>query len=146
MIPDRRGEGKDAGGFLAVPIGYVRSPFASPGEAPRQGRDAGVEATIEVLEPFREGLRGLAGRDRLLVICWLDRAPRDVLWVRPRGDPAAPLAGVFATRSPARPNPVAVYAVRLLDVRGAALRVSGLDALDGTPVLDLKPFVERLDG
>lgn len=145
VVPDRRPEYKRSEGFQVVPIGVVRSPYRNPEEAPSQGREGAVEATIEIDGAYRQGLEGLEGRDRVVVVCWLDRAPRDVLRVRPRRDPTAPLTGVFATRSPARPNPLAVYVARLLEVRGGTLRVTGLDALDGTPVVDLKPFVARLD-
>ncbi|MBI5015629.1 MAG: tRNA (N6-threonylcarbamoyladenosine(37)-N6)-methyltransferase TrmO [Deltaproteobacteria bacterium] len=131
--------------FRLVPIGFVRSPYRRPEDAPHQGREAPAECRLEILEPYRAALEGIASRERLLVLCWLDRAPRDVLQVRPRGDPTAPLTGVFATRSPRRPNPIAAYVARLLEVRGTVLRVSGLDALDGTPILDLKPYVARLD-
>ena len=128
-----------------VTIGYVRSALKDRDTAPRQGRDANGEAWIEVLEGYAEGLLGLEDRGWVQVICWLHLAPRDGLRVRPRGDPTVPLAGVFATRSPARPNPLAVYPARLLEVKGRWLRVSGLDAVDGTPVVDLKPHVTRLD-
>jgi tRNA-Thr(GGU) m(6)t(6)A37 methyltransferase TsaA len=131
--------------YRAVPIGFVRSPFGNLGEAPRQGRDAEIESRVEILEPYREALEGIEASERIQLVCWLHRSARDLLRVRPRGDPAAPLTGVFATRTPNRPNPIAVYVVRLLEVRGTVLRVSGLDALDGTPVLDLKPHVPRLD-
>lgn len=136
---------REAGAYRVVPIGFVRSPFTSPGDAPPQGRDADAECLIEVLDAYGEALEGLSSRERIQVVCWLDRAARDALRVRPRGDPAAPLTGVFATRTPHRPNPIAVYVARLLEVRGTVLRVSGLDALDRTPVLDLKPHVPRLD-
>ena len=136
-------EAREAG--TLVTIGYVRSALKDRDAAPRQGRDGAGEAWIEVLEPFAEGLLGLERREWVLVICWLHLAPRSGLLVRPRGDPAAPVAGVFATRSPARPNPLAVYPARLLEVKGRWLRVSGLDAVDGTPLVDLKPHVPRLD-
>lgn len=128
-----------------VTVGYVRSDLKDRAGAPRQGRDAGAEAWVEVLEPFADGLLGLEDRERILVLCWLHLADRGGLRLRPRGDPSAPLTGVFSTRSPNRPNPLAVYPARLLEVKGRWLRVAGLDAVDGTPVVDLKPYVPRLD-
>ncbi|MDF1552989.1 MAG: tRNA (N6-threonylcarbamoyladenosine(37)-N6)-methyltransferase TrmO [Deferrisomatales bacterium] len=127
-----------------VPIGVVRSPLNDPAEAPRQGREAGIEAEIEVFPQFAEALQGIGARERLLVVCWLHRSRRDLLQV-PAKDGAGPPRGVFSTRSPNRPNPLAVYPVELLSVCGTRLRVRGIDAVDGTPVLDLKPRVPRLD-
>lgn len=127
-----------------VPIGVVRSPLNDPAEAPRQGREAGIEAEIEVFPQFAEALQGIGVRERLLVVCWLHRSRRDLLQV-PAKDGAAPPRGVFSTRSPNRPNPLAVYPVELLSVCGNRLRVRGIDAVDGTPVVDLKPRVPRLD-
>ena len=128
-----------------IPVGQVRSPFRSTAEAPRQGRESGSEAVIEVNPEFREGLKGIERWEHLLVICWLHQADRETLKVHPRGDAASTKAGVFATRSPARPNPVAVYTVELLEVRPDSLLVRGIDALDGTPVVDLRPHIPRLD-
>lgn len=126
------------------PIGVVHSTLHEMADAPRQGRDAGSEAEIEVFPEYLPALQGIEERDRLLVVCWLDQARRDLLQVPARAG-AGPLRGVFATRSPNRPNPVAVYPVELLSVHGTRLRVRGIDAVDGTPVLDLKPRVARLD-
>ncbi len=131
--------------LLAFPVGYVRSALRDPAQAPRQGREAGSVAEIEILPEYRDALDGLELRERVLVVCWLHRARRDLLRVVPRGDPALPGRGVFATRSPNRPNPLAVYTADLLGVPGARLQVRGLDAVDGTPVLDVRPHVARLD-
>lgn len=90
-----------------------------------------------------DGLDGIGVGDELIVLTWLDRARRDVLRVHPRGDPARPEQGVFSTRSPARPNPIGLHRVEVLAVEGERLRVSNLEALDGTPVLDLKPVLSR---
>ncbi len=133
-------------GLAVVPVGFVRSAVKRVADAPRQGREAGTEAAIEVLPAYGEGLGGLAPGMRLLVVCWMHLASRDELLLRPRGDPDAPVAGVFATRSPNRPNPLAVYTVDLLAVEGLRLAVRGIDAVDGTPVLDLRPHRPRLDG
>jgi L-fuculose-phosphate aldolase len=131
--------------YSLVPVGYVRSPFKEPEEAPRQGRDAGTEVVIEVEPAFVEALAGIEESARLQITCWLHLAARDRLRVHPRGDPETPLKGVFATRSPLRPNPIAVYTADLIEVRGNTLRVRGIDAVDGTPVVDIKPHARRLD-
>jgi tRNA-Thr(GGU) m(6)t(6)A37 methyltransferase TsaA len=95
-----------------------------------------------VLDPaFHDGLEGIRAGDELIVLTWLDRARRDVLRVHPRGDLARPEQGVFNTRSPARPNPIGMHRVELLSIEGDRLRVSNLEALDGTPVVDLKPVL-----
>lgn len=128
-----------------VPIGRIRSGLQRLREAPRQGRDAGWVAEVEIDPRYAEALEGIERWERLRVTCWLHRAARDVLTVQPRGDPCAPLTGVFATRSPSRPNPLAAYTVELLSRRGNVLEVRGIDAVDGTPVIDLRPHVPRLD-
>ena len=129
----------------AVTVGYVRSAVTDRGHAPRQGRDAGSDARIEVLPFYTKALDGIEQWPQLLVTCWLHLADRSILSVHPRGKIGAPLTGVFATRSPARPNPLAVYTVELVEVEGKILHVKGIDAVDGTPVLDIKPHVHRLD-
>lgn len=131
--------------FTVVPVGRVRSPVTSPREAPHQGRDAGTEVFIDVDPAYAEALEGVREGGKLIVVCWLHLAERGRLKVHPRGDPARPLTGVFATRSPLRPNPLALYTVELLERRGATLRVRGVDAVDGTPVLDIRPHAPRLD-
>lgn len=128
-----------------TPVGYVRSEIREREQAPRQGRDASMQARIEILPRYRDAMEGVGEWSQLLVICWMHLAGRDTLAVHPRGDRNVPLAGVFATRSPARPNPLAVYTVDLLMVEGTALHVRGIDAVDGTPVLDIKPHIHRLD-
>ncbi len=132
--------------FPLVPVGRVRSPWATPAEAPHQGRERGAESVIEVDPAFADALDGVEGLERLIVVCWLHLAARDRLKVHPRGDPRNPLTGVFATRSPLRPNPLSVCTVELLERRGTTLRVRGLDAVDGTPVVDIRPYAPRLDG
>jgi tRNA-Thr(GGU) m(6)t(6)A37 methyltransferase TsaA len=97
-----------------------------------------------VLEPaLRDGLEGILAGDELIVLTWLDRARRDVLRVHPRGDLSRPEQGVFNTRSPARPNPIGLHRVEVLAIEGDRLRVSNLEALDGTPVVDLKPVLSQ---
>ena len=124
-----------------TPIGHVESPLRDLSEAPRQGDEGAPDAWL-VLDPaLGEGLRGLeAGRD-VLVLTWLDRAGRDVLSVHPRGDLDRPATGVFNTRSPDRPNPIGLHRVTILASEGNRLQVRNLEAVDQTPVLDLKPVI-----
>jgi tRNA-Thr(GGU) m(6)t(6)A37 methyltransferase TsaA len=129
----------------AHPVGYVRSELTDRGQAPRQGRVAEQDAAIVILHPYTDALNGIAQWTQLLVVCWMHLAERNTLVVHPRGDGNAPLTGVFATRSPARPNPLVVYTVDLLSFKGNTLYVRGIDAVDGTPVLDIKPHIHRLD-
>ena len=133
------------GSFRTVPIGYVRSWVTDRGDAPRQGGDAGSEVVLEVLPDYAPAVEGIEEWDGILVICWMHLASRDVLQVHPKGDPSHHLTGVFGTRSPARPNPLAVYTVELVRVEGLKIQVRGIDAVDGTPVVDIKPHVHRLD-
>jgi tRNA-Thr(GGU) m(6)t(6)A37 methyltransferase TsaA len=127
-----------------APIGSVSSPLTETAQAPKQGDEGAPEAWIVLGEDVRPGLEGVEAGADLVVITWLHRADRDVLRVRPRGDASRPLRGVFATRSPARPNPIGLHRVRVLEVDGARLRVAGLEAVDGTPVLDLKPVLKGI--
>jgi L-fuculose-phosphate aldolase len=120
------------------PIGIIRSPLKDPSQAPKQGSEASVEGWLEVKEAYRDALLGLEPGRKVLILYWLDRADRSRLQVHPRGDTSRPLRGVFATRSPHRPNPIAVETVEVLEIHGTRLRVRGLDALDGTPLLDIK--------
>ncbi len=124
------------------PIGTVASPLADPAEAPKQGDEGAPDAWI-VLEPrVAEGLRGVETGQDLIVLTWLDRARRDVLSVHPRSDTSRPRQGVFATRSPDRPNPIGLHRVEVLSIEGPRVRVRNLEAVDGTPVVDLKPVLE----
>lgn len=131
----------DGGGDGAPlrPIGWIVSTLVTRADAPRQGSEGAPDAWLEVEPWAREGLRGLAVGDELVVITWLHQARRDVLLVHPRSDPRLPLAGVFATRSPDRPNPLGLHAVTVRAIDGARLRVGPIEAIDGTPVVDLKP-------
>ena len=125
----------------ATPTGRVESPLVDPASAPRQGDEGAPDAWL-VLDPaVREGLDGIHAGDELIVVTWLDRASRDVLRVHPRGDRARPLAGVFNTRSPDRPNPIGLHRVEVLAIDGGRVHVSNLEAVDGTPILDLKPVL-----
>jgi tRNA-Thr(GGU) m(6)t(6)A37 methyltransferase TsaA len=128
------------------PIGVVRSPLTDLARAPKQEAEGAPEAWLVFDPAVAEGLDDLRAGERVIVLTWLDRSERDVLKVQPRGDPANPLTGVFSTRSPARPNPIGLHEVQILEVDGARLRVDALEALDGTPVLDLKPLLRPLEG
>ncbi|WCB91450.1 S-adenosyl-L-methionine-binding protein [Baekduia alba] len=120
------------------PIGVVRSPLTDRAAAPKQGPEGGPDAWLELDDNLLPALRSIQTGDRLLLITWLHHADRDVLEVRPRGNPDNPLTGVFSTRSPDRPNPIGLHPVTVLAVDGARLLVSDLEALDGTPIVDLK--------
>lgn len=124
-----------------TPIGRVRSDLTDLADAPRQPDEGAPEAWLEIAEAFAAGLAGIAAGEELLVLTWLDRADRAALRVHPRGDLERPPAGVFATRSPGRPNPIGLHRVEVREVDGPRLRVAGLEALDGTPILDLKPVL-----
>jgi tRNA-Thr(GGU) m(6)t(6)A37 methyltransferase TsaA len=119
-------------------VGYLRSELRTPAEAPRQGREGAPDAWLEVLPPYALALRGVAAGDELIVVTWLHRADRGVLEVHPRGERAAPLTGVFATRSPHRPNPLGLHRVTVREISGTRLRVGPIEAIDGTPVVDIK--------
>jgi tRNA-Thr(GGU) m(6)t(6)A37 methyltransferase TsaA len=120
-------------------IGRVESPLAERAEAPLQGHEGAPDAWL-VFEPWAaDGLDGIAEGDELLVLTWLDRANRDTLRVHPRGDPSNPEQGVFNTRSPDRPNPIGLHTVEVVAIDGLRFRVRPLEALDGTPIVDLKP-------
>lgn len=123
------------------PIGVVRSPLADPAAAPRQGSEGGADAWLELDPAVAAGLDGLRVGDRVLVLTWLHRARRDVLRVHPRDDPAAPLRGVFSTRSADRPNPIGLHPVEVTAVEGTRVGVRPLEAVDGTPVVDIKPVI-----
>jgi tRNA-Thr(GGU) m(6)t(6)A37 methyltransferase TsaA len=123
------------------PIGTVRSELVDRDAAPRQGDEGAPDAWLELEGWALPALEGLAAGDDALVLTWLDRADRDVLRVHPRGDVDRPVAGVFATRSPDRPNPIGLHRVRVLGIDGGRLRVGDLEALDGTPVVDIKPVL-----
>jgi tRNA-Thr(GGU) m(6)t(6)A37 methyltransferase TsaA len=124
-----------------IPIGRVVSKLTRREDAPKQGDEAAPDAWLELDDAYVAGLSGLEPGDDALVLTWLDRARRDVLSVHPRGDPARPEQGVFATRSPDRPNPIGLHRVQIVEIDGGRVLVRDLEALDGTPVLDLKPVL-----
>jgi tRNA-Thr(GGU) m(6)t(6)A37 methyltransferase TsaA len=128
-----------------VAIGTVESPLTDPATAPKQGDEGAPETWLVFEARVAPGLDGIAVGDDLLVLTWLDRARRDVLRVHPRGDPANPEQGVFSTRSPDRPNPIGLHRVTVVSIDGTRLRVRDLEALNGTPVLDIKPLLGSID-
>jgi tRNA-Thr(GGU) m(6)t(6)A37 methyltransferase TsaA len=130
------------GPYVVRPIGWVESPLTDRDLAPKQGDEGAPEACL-VFEPgVRDGIRDLQAGTEVIVLTWFDRARRDVLAVRPRGDPARPETGVFSTRSPDRPNPVGLHRVAIVAIDGMRVRVRNLEALDGTPIVDVKPVLE----
>jgi tRNA-Thr(GGU) m(6)t(6)A37 methyltransferase TsaA len=129
--------------FDVKPIGRVESSLTDPALAPRQADEGAPDAWLVFDPVVLEGLRGIRAGDEVLLLTWLDRARRDLLSVHPRGDPSRPLEGVFSTRSPHRPNPIGVHRVQIAEVDGARIRVRHLEALDGTPIVDLKPVLDE---
>jgi len=129
-------------GFQIMPIGWVESPLTERSQAPRQGDEGAPDAWL-VFEPrVADGLRDILPGAEIIVLTWLDRADRDVLVTQPRDDPARPPTGVFSTRSPDRPNPIGLHRVLVLATEGLRILVRPLEALDSTPVIDLKPVLD----
>jgi tRNA-Thr(GGU) m(6)t(6)A37 methyltransferase TsaA len=126
-------------------IGSIRSVLKARAAAPKQGPEGGPDAWLEVNAFAAAGLEGLAVGDDIIVITWLHRSRRDVLKVHPRSDRSRPLTGVFATRSPDRPNPIGLHRVTVRRIVGHRLRVGPIEAIDGTPVVDIKPVLATLD-
>jgi tRNA-Thr(GGU) m(6)t(6)A37 methyltransferase TsaA len=131
--------------FQLFAIGTVESPLTDRDAAPRQGDEGAPEAWLRFEPRVADGLDGIAAGDELLVLTWLDRAARDVLRVNPRNDPARGLQGVFSTRSPDRPNPIGLHRVTVVEVDGLRMRVRNLEALDGTPIVDVKPLLRTIE-
>jgi len=123
------------------PVGVISSELKARSEAPKQGREGAPDAWLEVYAFAAEGLHGLAVGDEIIVITWFHQADRDVLKVHPRSDPQKPLTGVFATRSPDRPNPLGLHPVSVRAIDGNRLRIGPIEAIDGTPVVDIKPVL-----
>ena len=122
-------------------IGVIRSTLKDRSGAPRQGREGAPDAWLEIRPAFADALEGIAKGDAIIVVTWLHRARRNVLQVHPRGDLRRPLAGVFATRSPDRPNPLGFHPVTVKRIAGNRLRIGPIEAIDGTPVVDIKPVL-----
>jgi tRNA-Thr(GGU) m(6)t(6)A37 methyltransferase TsaA len=135
----------DFDGFNLLPVGRVESPLTERAQAPRQGDEGAPDAWIVFDDDVVDAMSDLEAGDVVIILTWLDRARRDVLRVRPRGDAGRPLTGVFSTRSPDRPNPIGLHRVTILAIEGRRMQVSGLEAIDGTPVLDVKPVLGSID-
>ena len=127
------------------PVGWVRSPLSDRDAAPKQGDEGAPPARVVFRPEFREAALDLQEGDEVLVLTWLHLGHRDVLSVHPRGDMSRPRTGVFATRSPDRPNPIGLHAVVIETVEEHAITVRDLEAIDGTPVVDIKPILGRVD-
>lgn len=125
------------------PIGWVESPLVDREAAPKQGDEGSPEAWLVFDQVVSEGRRDLRRGTDIIVLTWLNRARRDVLRVHPRGDPANPEQGVFSTRSPDRPNPIGLHRVEVMAIEGTRVCVRNLEALDGTPIVDVKPVLDR---
>jgi tRNA-Thr(GGU) m(6)t(6)A37 methyltransferase TsaA len=129
--------------YQVVPIGWVESPLQDRAQAPRQGDEGGPDAWLVIEPEVAEGIRDFAAGIEIIVLTWLDRADRDVLATRPGDDPARPPLGVFSTRSPDRPNPIGLHRVQVVATQGARILVRPLEALDRTPVIDIKPVLDK---
>ncbi|MEP7284366.1 MAG: tRNA (N6-threonylcarbamoyladenosine(37)-N6)-methyltransferase TrmO [Chloroflexota bacterium] len=125
------------------PIGLIHSPIKRREDAPSQGGEGAPDAWLDINSAVAEGLEGIAPGDELIVITWFHKSQRDVLKLHPRWDITIPLTGVFATRSPDRPNPLGLHRVTVLEIDGARLRVGPIEAIDGTPIIDIKPVLSQ---
>ena len=125
-----------------TPIGHVESPLVDRDAAPKQGDEGSPEAWLVFYPAVAEGIRDFHAGTEIILLTWLDRARRDVLTVHPRGDPNNPMRGVFSTRSPDRPNPIGLHRVEILAVEELRILVSDLEAIDATPIVDVKPVLD----
>lgn len=128
-----------------VPVGTVESPLVDLGEAPKQGSEGAPDAWLVFHDRVADALDGIGKGDEILVLTWLDRARREVLSVHPRDDPNNPERGVFSTRSADRPNPIGLHRVHVISIDGRRVRVRPLEAVDGTPIVDVKPVLSGFD-
>lgn len=131
--------------YMIEPIGVIHSELTSCAAAPLQGDEGAPEAWLELKAQIAQGLAGIAAGDELIILTWLHRSRGDMLQVHPRGRLDAPLTVVFTTRSPDRPNPMGLQRVSVLEVAGQRLRVAPVEAIDGTPIIDIKPVLAWLD-
>jgi tRNA-Thr(GGU) m(6)t(6)A37 methyltransferase TsaA len=131
--------------FTLRAIGRVASPLISTADAPRQGDEGAPDAYLILDSDVQAGLDGMAIGDEIIVLCWLHEADRSVLTVHPRGDLRRPEQGVFNTRSASRPNPIGLHQVHVLGIEGGRVHVSGLEAIDNTPIVDLKPVLGSVE-
>jgi tRNA-Thr(GGU) m(6)t(6)A37 methyltransferase TsaA len=131
--------------FAISTIGHVKSSLTSTADAPRQGDEGAPDAYLILDSEVHAGLDGIAVGDEIILLTWLHEADRGVLTVHPRGDLTRPEQGVFSTRSASRPNPIGLHRVRVLSLDGTRIQVSGLEAIDGTPIIDLKPVLGKVE-
>jgi tRNA-Thr(GGU) m(6)t(6)A37 methyltransferase TsaA len=129
--------------YTIKPIGVIRSDLRNREDAPRQGFIGAPDAWIEMNSEVVEGLEGIASGNEIVLITWLHRAHRDLLKVHPHRDQNRPLTGVFTTRSPDRPNPIGLHRVTILEIVGNRLKVGPIEAIDGTPIVDIKPVLRQ---
>jgi tRNA-Thr(GGU) m(6)t(6)A37 methyltransferase TsaA len=127
--------------YTLTPVGVVRSPLTQREDAPKQGSEGAPDAWIDVTPNLVAGLDGLVVGQAIIVVTWFHQSHRDVLTLHPRGDQNQPLTGVFATRSPDRPNPLGLHRVTILEIARSSLKVGPLEAIDGTPIVDIKPVL-----
>lgn len=134
---------RDMDTYEIVPIGWLESELTSRVGAPMQGIEGAPPAWLNLQPEFAAGIEDVAVGDQLVILTWLHLASRETLKVHPRDDESAPLAGVFSTRSPERPNPIGLHPVTVLEIDGLRLLVSDMEAVDGTPIIDIKPKITR---
>jgi tRNA-Thr(GGU) m(6)t(6)A37 methyltransferase TsaA len=132
--------------FSIEPIGVIRSEITNREDAPLFYTEGAPDAFLDLLPAYTSGLDRMRIGDELIVITWLHLADRSVLKVHPRGNTSNPLTGVFSTRSPDRPNPLGLHRTRVLEIHPGRLHIGPIVAIDGTPVVDIKPVVESSDG
>jgi tRNA-Thr(GGU) m(6)t(6)A37 methyltransferase TsaA len=131
----------DTPDYCLQPIGFIQSTITTRQEAPKQGYEGAPDAWIIIDEKALPAMEGLTTGDDIILITWFHKSKRDVLQIHPRGDINNPITGVFATRSPDRPNPLGLHRVKVLEIKDNKLKVGPLEALDGTPVVDIKPVL-----
>jgi tRNA-Thr(GGU) m(6)t(6)A37 methyltransferase TsaA len=134
-----------SGMYQLRPIGWVESPLVDRASAPRQGDEGAPDAWIVFADDVLDAIADLEVGSDVMVLTWLDRADRGVLTTRPRGDASRPLTGVFSTRSPDRPNPIGLHRVQIAAIDGPRVKVRNLEALNGTPIVDVKPVLGSVD-
>src|SRR4026207_1244290 len=140
----RRRQAQDSSYFLE-PVGFIRSALKRRKNAPRQGSEGAPDAWLEINRRFAGAVPGINVGEEIIVLTWFHQARRDVLKVHPRGNARTPLTGVFATRSPDRPNPIGLHRVMVQEIVGNRYKIGPIEAIDGTPIVDIKPVLQRLD-
>jgi tRNA-Thr(GGU) m(6)t(6)A37 methyltransferase TsaA len=134
---------RNATSYSLTPVGYLRSELKRRKNAPRQGYEGAPDAWLEIKPKFAKCLERTVAGDEIILITWLHEAKRNVMKVHPGNDKNNPLTGVFATRSPDRPNPLGLHRVKIVEMDGLRLRVGPIEAIDGTPVVDIKPVLAK---